>query len=149
MATNERFHGGLVFYSSKNEQGLDAYCRIVSATLADYDHVVERQSILSEGEARITSARIAVGLKFCLDAPRPRLEVELLTAGPRVVDAERAQLILLVMLYRMIEAYPAKGVEWLSPDVELPTARFMAAFGSVSPRRVRGRQEIILSLIHI
>lgn len=143
MSINERFHGGLVFFSSKNEQGLDAYCRIVSATLTDYEHMVERQSILDGGKARITSARIAVKLHLDLQKQRPRLVVTLLTAGPASVDREDAQLVLLVMLYRMIEAYPARGVEWLSPDVELPLARFVSAFGCVSPRRVRGRQEII------
>lgn len=139
MASSEHLHGGLVFYTSKNEQGLETYCRIVSAVLEDHDHIVERQSIQTDGRARVTTARIAVDLHLDLNEERPRLEVELTTAGPGSVDEEHARLLLLVMLYRMIEAYPARIVEWLSPEVELPTARFLAAFGNVSPRRVHSR----------
>jgi len=46
-------------------------------------------------------------------------------------------------MYRMVDAYAADYVEWLDPETVLTTDEFLGAFSSVSPRRVRGRQQII------
>ncbi len=58
-------------------------------------------------------------------------------------DVDHSQLLLVVMMYRIIEAYGAEIVEWLDPSTKLPVSRFMGVFHRVSPRRVRGRQEVL------
>ncbi len=165
VTQTDRFHAGLVFLPSQLPD-LDGFCRIVAGTLADYGHIVERQSMASTDEARITTRSYAVRLSLAparggqvaLAAPRARptsrleprlepqsarLELTLVPADPRGTDINQSQLILLVMLYRMIEAHGARHVEWLDPSIVLPAGRFLSAFSRVSPRRVRGRQEIL------
>lgn len=138
MTHTNMFHGGLVFFDD-NAQELDGYCRIVASTLQDYGHSVDRQSLLSQDEARITTPAFAVRLQI---GPANRLILTLLRARSDD-DPSEAQLMLLVMLYRMIEAYGAQDVEWLDPQTVLPAPAFMSAFAQVSPRRVRSRQEIM------
>lgn len=142
MRKIDEYHGGLVFYYG-NDHGIEEYCRVVSSTLEDYDHKVMRQSILPDGQARINAGAIVIDLKLDCATRRRRLVLTMKTAGQAAVAANQAQLILLVTLYRMIEAYTAKSVEWLEPDVILPAGQFMSAFAKVSPRRVRARQEIL------
>lgn len=167
MTHAQRIHGGLVFFDNRGH-GLDGYCRIVASTLEDYGHMVERQSILSNNEARIATSAYAIRLTMVAasgqnrvpalpdgtalrladlrggrNASSSRLELTLVPANPAATDTRHSQLVLLVMLYRMIEAYGARWVEWLDSNTVLPAARFMSAFATVSPRRVRGRQEVL------
>ncbi len=153
----DKYHGGLVFFDT-HDHGLDGYCRIVASTLEDYGHRIDRQSTPARDHARITSHAYAVTLTVSprrevgpqgrrrtgkVAIPTERLQLTLIPACPARSDDSDSQLLLLVMLYRMIEAYGARHVEWLNPATVLPAGRFMSAFAHVSPRRVRGRQEII------
>lgn len=146
MAHADRLHGGLVFFD-KQTDGLDRFCRVAASTLEDYGFKVDRQRILQNGEARITSSAYALKLSFAaLSNGRrrwgpSRLELTLVPADPRRTDEKKSQLVLLVMLYRIVEAYSARSVEWLDPATVLPAGQFMSAFSKVSPRRVHGRHE--------
>lgn len=159
MTHTGRYHGGLEFLG-KRESGLDRFSRIATATLEAYGHRVERQSALTPHEARITASRYAVLLALDPlppDAAQPaparrgtdaalvkrRLSITLCPADAASDDATQTQLMLVVMLYRMVEAYGALNIEWLDPGTVLSVEQFLGAFAEVSPRRVRGRQEII------
>lgn len=165
MTQTSRYHGGLVFADAQ-ENALDRFSRIASATLKDYGHYVERQSVIDKQRSRITANQYMVKLnlgtgensgrntslstvedgsiKFrsTLD-PLQRLEIELCPADPARVDNTHSELLLVVMMYRMVDAYSAEYVEWLDPETVLTTEEFLGAFSSVSPRRVRGRQQIL------
>lgn len=159
MTTTGRYHGGLEFLG-KRDSGLDRFSRIVTATLEAYGHRVERQSAISANEARITANRYAVQLELDpisgderkrgrsrrnaeTEMVKRRVTITLCAADPATDDNTQTQLMLVVMLYRMVEAYGALNIEWLAPDTVLSVEQFLSAFSNVSPRRVRGRQEII------
>lgn len=169
MTQTARYHGGLVF-TGQQESALDRFSRIVSATLEDYGHRVERQSIMSVQQARITASQFLVKLTLSkgakpsdhttrsmridaaaglnpktrvADEPMQRLEISLCPADPARADQSQSELLLVVMMYRMAEAYPTEYVEWLSPETILTTEQFLGAFSTVSPRRVRSRQQIL------
>lgn len=142
MAKNERYHGGLVFFDA-NMNSLDDVCRAVSSTLADYGYLVERQSIVGDGTARITSLRIAVWLQIERDAEQSRLILTLITADRSLVAPDMAQLVLLAMMFRILETHPAHSVEWLDPATVLPAGKFVHAVTKVSPRRVPDRQQVL------
>ncbi len=166
MGKAEKLHGGLVF-KSEDRAGIDRFCRIVTATLEDYGHPVERQTLQSDTMARVTASRYMVKLELQQrpatlpvtharmqnafaetdqDADRETEDYLVLSLFP--VDAENddtshSELLLVVMLYRIVEAYRAAAVEWLSIDAVVPVRHFLTAFENVSPRRVRARQEVI------
>lgn len=142
MAKNERYHGGLVFFDA-NMNSLDDVCRAVSSTFADYGYLVERQSILGDGTACITSLRIAVRLQIERDAEQSRLILTLITADRSLVTPDMAQLVLLAMMFRILETHPAHSVEWLDPATVLPAGKFVHAVTKVSPRRVPDRQQVL------
>ncbi|MFT5615962.1 MAG: hypothetical protein ACI8Q6_003254 [Granulosicoccus sp.] len=160
MAHIGRYHGGLVFVGTQ-ENTLDQFSRIVSATLEDYDHHVERQSVMNTQMARVTTSQYLVKLNLGVrgdlgrhsnpkgaidcstDDPLQRLEITLCPVDPARSDQTHSELLLAVMMYRMVEAYSAEYVEWLDPKTALGTQDFLGAFSSVSPRRVRGRQQIL------
>ena len=142
MAKNERYHGGLVFFDA-NMKSLDDVCRAVSSTFADYGYLVERQSILGDGTACITSLRIAVRLQIERDAEQSRLILTLITADRSLVTPDMAQLVLLAMMFRILETHPAHSVEWLDPATVLPAGKFVHAVTKVSPRRVPDRQQVL------
>lgn len=137
-----QYYGGLIYFGNC-AQGLDAFCRIATATFEDYGHAVERQTLTGPDTARITTSRFRSVMRLLrCDGGETRLEIELDPADPNGSKSE-AELLLVVQLYRMIEAYSADLVEWLAPTTRLPVRRFLAAFQNVSPRRIRSRQEII------
>ncbi|MFC3615928.1 hypothetical protein ACFORG_19420 [Lutimaribacter marinistellae] len=166
MTHTGRYHGGLVFLSDL-EGALDRFCRITSATLEDYGHSVDRQSITSPVEARVVASHYMVKLSLetlpggerdvLLDEAaglnrrvkprkprdRQRLVIELTPVASASDDRDISELMLVVMLYRMVDIYASEYIEWLSPDVHLTIEQFLGAFANVSPRRVRGRQQII------
>jgi hypothetical protein len=129
--------------------------------MEDYGHRIERQSVLGEGQARITSSRFAIRLIFAKESqrsdvppgddrngkpsaePRHRLQITFVAVDPAHPDAADSELLLVVMLFRIVEAYRPHYVEWLAPGTTMSTEAFLSAFQSVSPRRVRGRQEIL------
>lgn len=148
MSQTGRYHGGLVIAGTQ-DSALDRFSRIVSATLEDYGHNVERQSVMNTRQARITASRYLVKLNLApvgnSDAKKPlqRLELALCSIDPAQSDQTHSELLLVVMMYRMVDAYTAEHVEWLDPETVLSTEEFLGAFSSVSPRRVRGRQQIL------
>ncbi|MGD9864898.1 MAG: hypothetical protein AB7S99_16985 [Pseudodonghicola sp.] len=157
------YHGGLVFLGTP-EGAIDRFSRIVAATLEDYGHPIDRQSILNDTQARIVTAhyvakitldpapysgrlveRAAGADPLPEDAVLQRAELSLCPISPLGEDSDISQLLLVVMLYRMVEAYPAHQIEWLDPDMILSLDQFLGTFAAVSPRRVRGRQQILSS----
>jgi hypothetical protein len=168
MGRADKYHGGLVF-AGNQDSALDRFCRIVASTFEDYGHGVERQTILDDHVARIAtegymlkltlhpwgtqndplmrSARqdAAAGLKGSAAGSQfdeHRLEITLSPAAPGREDRELTELMLVVMLYRMVDAFPVRQIEWLKPETVLRVDQFMSAFTNVSPHRVRSRQEI-------
>ncbi|MCU9838057.1 hypothetical protein OEZ49_09795 [Ruegeria sp. WL0004] len=167
MAQTGRYHGGLVFLG--NEEGvLDRFSRIVTATLEDYGHAVERQTLLSDCEARIISSQFHVKLSLETEAeeyprvrrldeaaglnrrtqlaktrPRNRLVISITPVSEFSEDRDVTELMLVVMLYRMVDLYASELIEWLDPNVKLTVEQFLGAFSNISPRRIRGRQQIV------
>lgn len=153
MTQSGKYHGGLVFFGNQ-DQALDRFTRIVTATLEDYGHPVERQSILDHSQARIVSSHYLVKLTL-IDAPgddqypskngksMQRLEIAMHPIADDQDDKDISELMLVVMLYRMVDIHPTRVIEWLNPNTVLTVAQFLGAFTNVSPRRVRGRQEIL------
>lgn len=167
MAQTGKYHGGLVFLG--NEEGvLDRFSRIVTATLEDYGHAVERQTLLSDREARIVSSQFLVKLTLEAEAeenprvrrldeaaglnrrkhvakvrPRNRLVIAITPVSECSEDRDVTELMLVVMLYRMVDLYASELIEWLDPNVKLTVEQFLGAFSNISPRRVRGRQQIL------
>ena len=151
MTNTGRYHGGLVFFGNP-DQALDRFTRIVSATLADYGHPVERQSILDPTQARIISSHYSVKLAL---APAPdaifeikinnkslqRLEIDLSAVTGDRDDKDISELIMVVMLYRMVDIVATRSIEWLNTETVLSVEQFLGAFSNVSPRRVSGRQD--------
>ena len=164
MGKAEKLHGGLIFRTG-DQAGIDRFCRVVTATLEDYGHPVERQTLQGEDSARVTARRHMVKLELCerpRTAPLPEgaiqnafaeadeetetyLTLSLFPVEPDRDDRSHSELLLVVMLYRIVEAYRATSVEWLSTEAVVPVRHFLTAFENVSPRRVRARQEVISS----
>lgn len=152
MTNTGRYHGGLVFFGNP-EHALDRFTRIVTATLEDYGHPVERQSILDRSNARVIASHYMVKLTMN-DAPDAiyelkmdgkslqRLEISLCPVSAGQDDRDISELMLVVMLYRMVDVFATRSIEWLDPTTVLSLSQFLEAFTNVSPRRVRGRQEI-------
>ena len=167
MSNRGRYHGGLVF-PEKRSHTLDDFCRIVSASLEDYGHKVERTSRLTGEQARITTGQY-VALLSLVNIPAPsdtiqrservdeageinlrrrdtvarpsnRLTVTLCATDRERDDSEQSEALLAVMLYRSVEATKPEFVEWLWDDAVLTADLFLQAFAKVSPRRVRSRQ---------
>ncbi|MCE8523370.1 hypothetical protein KBY30_20475 [Ruegeria pomeroyi] len=167
VAQTGTYHGGLVFLG--NEDGvMDRFSRIVTATLEDYGHAVERQTLLNDHEARIMSSQYLVRLALeseGMDTSRVRrmdaaaglnqrlhdskeracnrLVISITPVSHLTDDRDVTELMLVVMLYRMVDLYTSELIEWLDPDVRLTIEQFLGAFANVSPRRVRGRQQIL------
>ena len=147
------YHGGLVFFGNP-DQALDRFTRIVTATLEDYGHSVERQSILDASQARVVASQYLVKLTLS-EAPEAileirmndkslqRLEISLCPVASERDDKDISELMLVVMLYRMVDVVATRSIEWLDAGTVLTIDEFLAAFTNVSPRRVRGRQEIL------
>lgn len=167
MTQSGRYHGGLVFLGTE-DGALDRFSRIVTATLEDYGHLVERQTILSAFEARIVSSQYlikltldteplepsrsqrlddAAGLNRCGTGQplraRNRLVITMSPVSELLDDRDVSELMLVVMLYRMVDLYASEQIEWLAPDVLLTVDQFLGAFANVSPRRVKGRQQMM------
>ncbi|MEY8837943.1 hypothetical protein AB9K41_02770 [Cribrihabitans sp. XS_ASV171] len=166
MTQAGRYHGGLVFLGDA-DGALDRFCRITTATLEDYGHPVDRQTITSPMEARVVASHYmvkltletlpggerdmllddAAGLNRRVKPRKPRdkqrLSIELMPVSAGMDDRDISELMLVVMLYRMVDIYASEYIEWLSPDVHLTIEQFLGAFANVSPRRVHGRQQVI------
>lgn len=169
MTQTGRYHGGLVFLG-KDEGALDRFGRIVSATLEDYGHAVERQTLMNTHEARIVSSQYLVKLtletgevedtrdtrldniaglnrrgRIATPQARNRLVIDLAPVAPEMDDRDVSELMLVVMLYRMVDIYSSESIEWLDADVSLTVDKFLGAFANVSPKRIKGRQQILFN----
>ena len=154
MTDTGRYHGGLVFYGYP-EDPLDQFSRIVSSTLTDYGHPVERQSMQRGDSAQILTSQYQLrldlddlghedkGLDTSYEEQAQRLTVKITPVAPGHEDRDITELMLVVVLYRMVDAFDVDQIEWLDPETVLPVEAFLGAFASVSPRRVRGRQEVL------
>lgn len=154
------YHGGLV-YLGATEGAIDRFARVVAGALQDYGHLVDRQSILSAEEARIVTNQYIVKLSLetapytgrivahehmseMPDKPMHRLEVSLMPVAPGEEDRDITELLMVVMLYRMVDAYPVQQIEWMDPETILCVTQFLGAFSSVMPRRVHSNQSQLL-----
>jgi hypothetical protein len=149
---------------------MDRFCRIASASLDDYGHPVDRQSVKTPYEARITAShyqvllnlkqtelasdqatrsirldeagRLNPGRVSALDMPW-RLEIKLCPVDPGHDDRDISELLMVVMLYRLVDICEASAIEWLKPETVLTLNHFLAAFTDIPSGRIRARQEIM------
>ena len=153
MTHTGRYYGAIEFCGDP-DQALDHFTRIATATLEDYGHPVERQSILNRSHARIVASHYLIRLTMAPappamnevranSSPRLRLVIDLSPVNPGHDDKDISELILVVMLFRMVDIYLTSKIEWLDSETVLTLEQFLAAFSNVSPRRVRGRQEVV------
>lgn len=152
MAQTGNYHGGIVFHGDE-AAALDRFCRIVSASLEDYGHAVERQSLTDPGHARVVSSRYLVHLSLddrryrpqapelavCGGRARHRLEIEMTPVSGAHEDRDISELMMVVMLYRMVDICNTEAIEWMDPATVLSVDQFLSAFGNVSPHRVNGQ----------
>ena len=153
------YHGGLVYYGS-TEGAIDRFGRIVTGVMKDYGHLVERENVLSAEEARIVTSQYVVKLSLetapysgrivahenmdkMPDKPMHRLEISLMPVAPGEEDRDITELMMVVMLYRMVDAYPVQQIEWMDPETILYVTQFLGAFASVTPRRIHSHAQIV------
>ncbi|MHA6262211.1 hypothetical protein ACXYMO_03335 [Arenibacterium sp. CAU 1754] len=147
---------------------LDQFSRIVAATLDDYGHLVERNSIQNARSARVTASHYVVKLTMShelehsaqrhrainIDAigdinPRRvhlaedqwRIQLDMFPADPDRDDQDISELLLVVMLYRMFDQVDVALVEWLDPATQLAAHQFLEAFSNIAPSLVRGQAD--------
>jgi len=149
-----RYHGGLVFYGYP-ENPLDQFSRIVSSTLEDYGHPVERQSVREGSTAIVLTSQYKIDLDLettedpqdsaalSYDQQSQRLAITVTPVSAGSEDPDITELVMVVMLYRMVDTFDVDQIEWMDPGTVLPVETFLGAFAHVSPRRVRGRQEVL------
>ncbi|WP_241484013.1 hypothetical protein [Ruegeria sp. ANG-R] len=168
MTAKHTYHGGLQFDGSA-DGALERLCEVVSTTLGDYGHLVERKTLLSSSEASVVSSQYLVrlalesepapiqhnhhermdrtaGLKTmarpAVTSPRNRLTIVISPVSKLLDDSEISELMLVVILYRMVDICTTRRVEWLSPKTVLTVEQFMSAFDSIAPRNSRNRKQI-------
>ncbi len=168
MTAKHSYHGALQFNGSA-DGALERLCEVVSTTLGDYGHLVERKTLLSASEASIVSSQYLVrltldseptevehnhhermdrtaGLKTMSRAavtpPVNRLTISICPVSKLLDDSEISELMLVVILYRMVDICTTRRVEWLSPKTVLTIEQFMSAFDSIAPRNTRNRKQI-------
>jgi hypothetical protein len=143
------YHGGIVFLGNETAE-LDRFCRIVSATLEDYGHAVERQSVIDAHQARVVTSRYLVDLslddrRYRSQSPelattggriRHRLEIGLTPVSGAHEERDISELMMVVMLYRMVDICNTEAIEWMDPGTVLTVDQFLGAFGNVSPQRM-------------
>lgn len=168
MTAKHMYHGGLQFNGTA-EGALERFCGVVTTTLEDYGHLVERKTLLSESEASIVTSQYLV--RLTLDAapveaeqshhermdrtaglktmarsvvtlPNNRLTISICPVSSLLDDSEISELMLVVILYRMVDICSTQRVEWLSPKTVLNIEQFMGAFDSITPRKARNRKQI-------
>lgn len=168
MTAKHMYHGGLQFNGTA-EGALERFCGVVTTTLEDYGHLVERKTLLSESEASIVTSQYLV--RLTLDAapvevensrhermdrtaglktisrsvvtlPNNRLTISICPVSSLLDDSEISELMLVVILYRMVDICSTQRVEWLSPNTVLTIEQFMGAFDSITPRKPRDRKQI-------
>ncbi|TDK51284.1 hypothetical protein [Antarcticimicrobium luteum] len=152
------YHGGLV-YLGATEGAIERFSRIVAGTLQDYGHQVDRQTVLSAEEARVVTSQYIIKLSLETASysgrivahehmskqpsrPMHRVEIALMPVAPGVEDRDITELMMVVMLYRMVDAYPVQQIEWMDPETILCVSQFLGAFASVTPRRVHSHAQI-------
>ena len=156
MAQTGIYHGGIVFLGDETAE-LDRFCRIVSATLEDYGHAVERQSLIDPHQARVVTSRYLVHLSLddrryrtqslelatTRGRNRHRLEIEMTPVSGAHEDRDISELMMVVMLYRMVDICNTEAIEWMDPGTVLTVDQFLGAFGNVSPQRTGGHDKAL------
>ncbi len=167
MTPKHSYHGGLQF-NGETEGAIKRFAAIVSATLEDYGHLVERKTVRDTTEASIVSSQYlvrltldtqvvqtedrfermdrAAGLKTiqkpAVTLPENRLTVTICPVSALLDDSEISELMLVVILYRMVDICSTQRVEWLSPNTVLTIQQFMSAFDTLPPAKKRNRKQI-------
>lgn len=168
MTSKHSYHGGLQFNGAA-DGALKRFCDVVTATLEDYGHLVERKTLLSPSEASIVTSQYLVRLTLDPSSEqtgrshhermdraaglrtltRPavsmldnRLAISISPVSSLLDDSELSELMLVVILYRMVDICSTQRVEWLSPKTVLTVEQFMSAFDSIAPRKPRNRKQI-------
>ena len=162
MAEQGRYHGGLVIFGYDQEM-LERFSRIAAATMEDYGHPVERNTLLDDKTARVTATHYAIKISISQgaaqtesDVPdaiggiRPRrvrptenhwrVELDMYAANPARDDRDISELLLVVMLYRMAGEYDTTLIEWLAPETTMTADQFFKAFASISPDLLEASQ---------
>ncbi len=160
------FHGGLVFYED-NDLGLAKATDLVAGTMEAFCHQIDRRSTLSNGRARVTSARWMVKLatravpqptdserrRSQLDAvghlipeeatewPQRRLVVTFCAADPTRVDEDHALRLLAETLRRLVLASEPRFVEWRAQDRLVPAQQFASAMAQLSLPKCAGADD--------
>lgn len=154
MAQTGMYHGGLVFQGGQDTE-IGSFCRIVAATLEDYGHQVERQSVMGPTQARVVTSHYLVRMSLderryrepseaiipasdLAGKSRHRLEIAICPVAEGCEDRDISELMMVVMLYRMVDICNTETIEWMDPATVLTVDQFLSAFSSVSPHRVRG-----------
>lgn len=167
MSEQGRYHGGLVIFG-QDHQMLDRFSRVVAATLEDYGHPVERNTLCDSATARVTATHYAVTLTLIKGAKAPdapdksdaivlvgeyrargqraadrhmRLQLDIVAADPARDDPDISELLLVVMLYRMTGISDVRLVEWLDAKTTMSCEQFLDAFATLSPGLVRGQDD--------
>ncbi|WP_336510105.1 hypothetical protein [Ruegeria lacuscaerulensis] len=169
MTPKNSYHGGLQF-DGETDGAIERFSAIVSATLEDYGHLVERKSIRDATEASIVCNQYLVrltldtqvpvaedrfermnrsaGLKTLqrpvVTLPKNRLTITITPVSPLLDDREISELMLVVVLYRMVDICATQRVEWLTPNTVLTIEQFMSAFDTLPPvkKKKRNRKQI-------
>ncbi len=153
------YHGGLII--DGGDSGLmDRCARIVAATLDDFGHPVEHNSIHNAAAARIVASHYAVRLSLMplpdraaavfsrspiysrVSGQRWRVEIGMTPADPKRDDRDIAELLLVVMLFRMTGQIDTEAIEWLDPLTVLTTDQFAEAFAKITPDAIRTRNAL-------
>lgn len=164
MEKTGTYQGGLVFHSTQDDL-LERFSKVVSATLEDYGHRVERQVVLDDENASVTSTNYLVRLslhpvipdasidepenadaevptrherpapRVSSQGPQRRMVIRLEAADPIFEDPEQSHLLLVVIMYRLVDICPTDSVEWLDEDTILPIEDFLGAFANIAPKR--------------
>lgn len=149
MNKQGRYHGGLSLTHESNRR-LYEYCRTVSATLEDYGHQITHTDVMEDDVVHLVTDRFTVNLALhrpalgeahCAIGPIQPKGPSRLTIGLGATEAgnespEHAQLMLVVVLYRLVQTYDAEYVEWMNPATRMPRRRFMNIFHRVSMERL-------------
>lgn len=160
------FHGGLVFYGDE-DLGIEKATELVADTLEAFCQQIDRRTALSNGRARVTSARWMVKLatrpvpqptdserrRARLDAvghlipddaadwPQRRLVVTFCAADPTRVDEDNALRLLAETLRRLVLASDPRFVEWRTQDRLVPAQKFAAAMAQLSLPKCAGADD--------
>ncbi|GHG93034.1 hypothetical protein GCM10010961_25250 [Pseudodonghicola xiamenensis] len=144
----------MVFFEAPGG-ALDRLGQIATATFGEYGQSVDRQSLLPDGRLRLVTPRYTLTLRFdplpyAGPLVRPGTELQEMLRGVALKrmtlelcpvpglreDIETSEQLMVVMLYRMCETYPAHQIEWMDPEIRVGVEDFLGVFAAAWPRRI-------------